>query len=102
MARRAPAAKAPAENRSRIGHVDEVVAHPASRVGIRLVGSYVEPAVDGEGVGRNDLTAQSLGDLEPETALAGGCGADDQQGAGQVSGMYSIRSQRKDTSAVSG
>ena len=57
--------------------VDEVVRHPRAVGGAGLRRAEVEPAVDLERVGADDLPAELRGELHRELALAGGGGADD-------------------------
>ena len=59
-----------------IENVDEVVRHPGALGERRLGGADVEPAVDLQRVGVDDLSAQSLGESERQRALSR-CGRTD-------------------------
>ena len=54
-----------------------MVRHPRAVGGAGLRRAEVEPAVDLERVGADDLAAELRGELHGERALAGGGGADD-------------------------
>ena len=59
--------------------IQTLMTNPAASIPVGLVGPDVEPAVDGEGVGGDDLPADGLRDFETEPAIPRRGRTDDEQ-----------------------